>query len=496
MTDAMQKYVGLARRPPDERSIAERLSDFREVHLRLDAARAAEQASRCEQCGVPFCQVHCPLHNNIPDWLKLTAEGRLEEAYRLAQSTNNLPEICGRLCPQDRLCEAKWACTLEQAGHGTVTIGAVEQFLGDTAWAEGWVTPRRPRHETGRSIGIVGAGPAGLAAAEELRALGHAVMLYDRQPQPGGLLRYGIPGFKMDKQVIARRTGLLLQAGIDFTGGFALGRDATLETLRERHDAVLLALGAYRPNRLQLSGAMPGQIVDGLAYLIASMDQEAGLCLPDGTALDAARRRALDAGGRDVAVIGGGDTAIDCVRTALRQDARSVTCLYRRGEFDRPGSRRELDKARAEGVTFLWHAEGTQLAPAAAPNQVAMVQAVPEACDVAVPRQLAVRVGTGRGQPAAILTLPADMIVAAIGSSPASGTACGAAGPATRADGRVIADPQSGATSLAGVFAAGDLARGPSLAVWAIRDGRAAAAAIDRWLARIPQAAGLAVAAG
>jgi glutamate synthase (NADPH/NADH) small chain len=232
MAERMLKFTTIERRTPEKREAGGRSHDFLEIHADFIDARATEQASRCSQCGVPFCQTHCPLHNNIPDWLRLTAAGRLEEAYGLSQATNNMPEICGRICPQDRLCEGN--CVIEQSGHGTVTIGAVERYLSDKAWEEGWVKPLAPRAGRGQSVGIVGAGPAGLAAAETLREQGYAVTVYDRHDRAGGLLIYGIPGFKLEKDVVERRTGRLAEGGVVFQLNFEVGRDATLPQLRER----------------------------------------------------------------------------------------------------------------------------------------------------------------------------------------------------------------------------------------------------------------------
>ncbi len=470
MADKNQRYVDIGRRSPQERPIGERLSDFREIAARFTHQEAMSQASRCEQCGVPYCHVYCPLHNNIPDWLRMTAEGRFEEAYRLAETTNNLPEICGRICPQDRLCEAKWACTLEQAGHGTVTIGAVEQFLGDLAFEQGWVRPRTPRAERAQHVGIVGAGPAGLAAAQELRAMGYAVTLYDRHGAPGGLLRFGIPGFKLEKDVIVRRCDHILRAGVHFVGRFTLGLDATLSEIRQRHDAVLLALGAYRPNRLPLPGAERGTVVDGLAYLIASMGD------PAATLLDAPE--AVNACDRRVVVVGGGDTAMDCVRTALRQGSCGVICLYRRGELDRTGSRRELEKAVAEGVQVLWRAEPS----AYSPNTVMMMEGKPASCIQRSNGVLTVRVRDDTDHNIERRLIDAELVISAIGNRPELPGFFGASDLATTMRGSVRVNPDTGATNLPGVFAAGDLSRGPSLAVWAIRDGRAAAHGIHRYL--------------
>ncbi len=295
---------------------------------------------------MPFCQTHCPLHNNIPDWLRMTAEGRLREAYDLSQATSAMPEVCGRICPQDRLCEGN--CVIEQSGHGTVTIGAVERYLSDKAWEEGWVAPLRPMREREQSVGIIGSGPAGIAAADLLRTRGYKVTVYDRHDRPGGLLIYGIPNFKLEKEVVERRTARLAEGGVEFKLGFDVGRDATLDELRGRHDAILIATGVYKARELSAPGVGSQGVVASLDYLIAS--NRTGL----GDEVEAVRSGALSAEGKDVVVVGGGDTAMDCVRTAVRQGARSVTCLYRRDRINMPGSMREVAHAEEEGVVFEW----------------------------------------------------------------------------------------------------------------------------------------------
>ena len=346
MVERMLRFVTLDQEPPKKRPASARARDFDEIYAEYAATKAAAQAARCSQCGVPFCQVHCPLANNIPDWLKLTAEGRLEEAYEVSQATNNMPEICGRICPQDRLCEGN--CVIEQSGHGTVTIGAIEKYITDTAWDRGWVKPLKPRHARAQSVGVIGAGPAGLAAAEELRRKGYQVTVYDRHDRAGGLLVYGIPNFKLEKDVVARRVKRLEEGGIVFKLDFEVGRDATLDELRDRHDAIVIATGVYRAREIEVPGTNLGRIVAALDYLIASNRKGLGETVPD---FDSG---ALDATGKHVAVIGGGDTAMDCVRTAMRQGAKSVTCVYRRDRDNMPGSLREVANAEEEGVIFDW----------------------------------------------------------------------------------------------------------------------------------------------
>ena len=341
----MLKFVGTPQAMPDKRPPAERRRDFDEIYANYAREKAAEQSARCSQCGVPFCQIHCPLHNNIPDWLKLTAEGRLEEAYELSSATNNFPEICGRICPQDRLCEGN--CVIEK-GFEAVTIGSVEKFITDTAWAQGWVKPIQPRRERRESVGIVGAGPAGLAAAEQLRRKGYQVAIYDRYDRVGGLLIYGIPNFKLEKEIVERREKLLRESKVTFHLDCEVGRDVSLAELRRRHDAVLMATGVYKARDI----AAPGVGLPGIACRRSTIS-------PPPTAMVSATRcptstRALDAKGKHVVVIGGGDTAMDCVRTAVRQGAKSVKCLYRRDRANMPGSQREVKHAEEEGVEFVW----------------------------------------------------------------------------------------------------------------------------------------------
>ncbi|GHF14580.1 oxidoreductase [Kordiimonas sediminis] len=467
MADDMLKFVSIEQKMPDKRSSQDRVQDFSEIYDEFIPAAAKEQASRCSQCGVPYCHIHCPLGNNIPDWLRLTAEDRLEEAYELATSTNNMPEICGRICPQDRLCEGN--CVIEK-DFNSVTIGSVEKYIVDTAWDNGWVKPITPKQERAESVGIIGAGPAGLAAAEELRKAGFQVHIYDRHDRAGGLLVYGIPGFKLEKTVVGRRTGRLEQSGITFHLDFEVGRDATLGELREKHSALLIATGVYRARSLKAPGVGLRGIHEALDYLITS--NKVGM----GDTVAAYENGSLNAAGKNVVVIGGGDTAMDCVRTAVRQGAKSVKCLYRRDRDNMPGSVREVKNAEEEGVDFEW---------LCGPEAFIGDETVEKVR--AYRMQLGAPDATGRQAPEPVpdssFDLPADLAILALGFEPEDLPALFGA-PELRVTrwGTVMADHSTLMTNLPGVFAAGDIVRGASLVVWAIRDGRDAAEQITSYL--------------
>jgi len=463
-SEPMRGFVEVPRDMPEKRPAGARRDDFHEIYAEFADQKAREQASRCSQCGVPFCQSHCPLHNNIPDWLRMTAEGRLEEAYQLSQATNTFPEICGRICPQDRLCEGN--CVIEKAGHGTVTIGAIEKYITDTAWEKGWVKPGTPTVERGESVGIIGAGPGGLAAADRLRRAGVQVTVYYRHDRAGGLLTYGIPSFKLEKDVVMRRVTQLAEAGVQFTLNCNVGTDITFADLRRRHDAVLIATGVYKSREIQAPGSgLPG-IVKAIDYLTASNRVNFGDKVPE------FESGLLDARDRKVVVIGGGDTAMDCVRTAIRQGAESVKCLYRRDRANMPGSQRGVSNAEEEGVGFVWLSAPKGFVGEERVSGV-MVQKM----------RLGPPDATGRQSPEVIegadYTEPADLVIMALGFTPENLTEQWDTPDLETTDwGTIRADFRSHATSLPGVYACGDIQRGASLVVWAIRDGREAADAI------------------
>ena len=464
----MLKFVGIKKQTPAKLESTERTSNFHEIYKEFIETKAAEQASRCSQCGTPFCQVHCPLHNNIPDWLKLTAEGRLEEAYKLSSSTNSMPEVCGSICPQDRLCEGN--CVIEQSGHGTVTIGAIEKYITNTAWENGWVETIKPTKELKETIGIIGAGPAGLAAAEQLRQKGYQITIYDRYDRAGGLLIYGIPNFKLEKSSVQRRTKLYQDSGITFVQNFEVGKDSTLEELKEKHDAVLIATGVYKSREIDVPGKELQNIFPAMKFLTASNKKGLGDAVPefdDGT---------LNAEGKNVVVIGGGDTAMDCVRTAIRQKAKSVSCLYRRDKKNMPGSAREVQNAEEEGVKFIW---------LSSPKEFKGSQKVEKVIYDKI--RLGEPDSSGRQSPKIIEgaheELDADLVIKALGFDPEEiPTLFSEPKLEVSKWGTIKTDLKTMRTNIRGVFAAGDIVRGASLVVWAIRDGRDAAEQIDKYL--------------
>ena len=468
MSEKMLKFVNIGQQNPPKRDTDNRKEDFNEIYKEFIHGKAQEQSSRCSQCGVPFCQVHCPLSNNIPDWLKLTAEGRLEEAYNLAQSTNNMPEVCGRICPQDRLCEGN--CVIEQSGHGTVTIGSVEKFITDNAWANGWVKPIKIEKELNQSIGIIGSGPAGLACAEQLRKKGYKITVYDRYDRAGGLLIYGIPNFKLEKEVVERRIKLLKDGGINFKLNFEVGKDATLDELKKEHDAILIATGVYKPREIDIKGSDLGNIFPAMEFLTTS--NKKGL----GDKVENFDNGTLNAKDKNVVVIGGGDTAMDCVRTAVRQKAKSVKCLYRRDKENMPGSAREVANAEEEGVEFVWLSGPKEFI---GKNKVEKV--------LVNKMKLGDPDDGGRRKPiideGSEYEIDTDIVIKSLGFDPEDlPKLFDEKDLQVSKWGTIKIDFDTMETNLKGVFAAGDIVRGASLVVWAIKDGRDVAESIDKLL--------------
>ena len=464
----MLKFVDIDQQNPSKRDKIERKADFNEIYDEFINERAKEQSSRCSQCGVPFCQIHCPLSNNIPDWLKLTAEGRLQEAYQLSESTNNMPEVCGRICPQDRLCEGN--CVIEKSGHGTVTIGSIEKYITETAWKNGWVKQIKVTNEIKQSIGIIGAGPAGLACAEQLRKEGYQVTIYDRYDRPGGLLIYGIPNFKLEKFVVERRTKYLKDSGVNFVLNFEVGKDSTLKELKNKHDAILIATGVYKAREVELPGSSLDNIFPAMEFLTAS--NKKGL----GDKVEMFDNGTLNSEGKNVVIIGGGDTAMDCVRTSVRQKAKSVKCLYRRDKENMPGSAREVANAEEEGVEFIWLSnpkefKGSKKIESLIVNKMKLGE--PD--------------DSGRRKPIikenSEFKIEADIVIKALGFDPEElPKLFGEEKLQVTKWGTIKTDFDTMETNIAGIFAAGDIIRGASLVVWAIKDGRDAAESIQKYL--------------
>ena len=464
----MLKFTSINKENPSKVDSKTRSANFDEIYANFAKQKAEEQASRCSQCGVPFCQVHCPLHNNIPDWLKLTAENRLEEAYQVSSATNNMPEICGRICPQDRLCEGN--CVIEQSGHGTVTIGSIEKYITDTAWDKGWIKKIEPTIYRDQSIGVIGAGPAGLAAAEELRKLGYKITIYDRYDRAGGLLIYGIPNFKLEKEIVTRRTKLLEDSGIEFKLNFNVGEHKTFGELRKDHDAIVIATGVYKSRDINLNEQNYSNVVPALNYLTAS--NKVGLK----DKVDDFDNGLLNANNKNVIVVGGGDTAMDCVRTAIRQGAKTVKCLYRRDKNNMPGSQREVENAIEEGVDFNWLTLPTEYQGKHKLEEVKIVK-----MELGSPDE------SGRRKPETKENseeiLKSDLVIEALGFEPENlPVMFNESSLNVTKWGTLKVDYKNLMTSLDGVFAAGDIVRGASLVVWGIKDGRDVAGHIHQFL--------------
>tara|TARA_B110000438_G_scaffold240841_1_gene239696 strand:+ start:1295 stop:2737 length:1443 start_codon:yes stop_codon:yes gene_type:complete len=464
----MLKFTKINQKNPEKIISKIRSNNFNEIYSRFAKDKAEEQSSRCSQCGIPFCQVHCPLQNNIPDWLKLTAEDRLEEAYEISSATNNMPEVCGRICPQDRLCEGN--CVIEKSGHGSVTIGSVEKYITDVAWEQGWVKDIKVINEKEQSVGIVGSGPTGLAAAEQLRRKGYQVTIYDRYDRAGGLLIYGIPNFKLEKEIVYKRIQRLKNSGIDFILNCEIGSTITFEEIRKKHDSILIATGVYKSRQINLNFSNANNVVQALEFLIAS--NKKGL----NDKVEDFENGKLNAKDKNIVVVGGGDTAMDCVRTAVRHGAKSVKCLYRRDQQNMPGSQREVQNAIEEGVEFNWQTLPIEYLGNKKINQTKIIKMHLGSTDE-----------SGRRFPEKIKgseeTIDTDLIIEALGFEPENLPKMFNKNElAVTQWGTIKINFKNMMTNIEGVFAAGDIVRGASLVVWGIKDGRDVAENIDNFI--------------
>ena len=454
----MLKFTKINQLNPQKIKSETRSKNFNEIYSRFAVNKAKEQSSRCSQCGIPFCQVHCPLQNNIPDWLKLTAEDRLEEAYEMSSSTNNMPEVCGRICPQDRLCEGN--CVIEKSGHGSVTIGSIEKYITDVAWEKGWVKKISVANEKKKSIGIIGSGPAGLSAAEQLRTKGYQITIYDRYDRPGGLLIYGIPNFKLEKDIVKKRTDRLKESGINFVLNCNIGSTISFDKIKKKHDAILIATGVYKSREINLNHSKAINVISALDFLIAS--NKKGL----NDKVKNFENGNLDAKNKKIIVVGGGDTAMDCVRTAIRQDASSVKCLYRRDQKNMPGSQREVLNAIEEGVEFNWLTLPIKYIgkDKITKTKIAQMQlGSPDESGRRIPEPI----------PGSDRDYDVDLVIEALGFEPENlPKMFNIDELAVTRWGTLKINYKNMMTSVDGVFAAGDIVRGASLVVWGIKDGR------------------------
>jgi glutamate synthase (NADPH) small chain len=468
MADKNLQFLDIPRAEPAKAAVEARVGNFREIYASFDAASATQQAGRCLACGNPFCEWKCPVHNYIPNWLKLIEEGNLFEAAELSHKTNSLPEVCGRICPQDRLCEG--ACTLND-GLGAVSIGAIEKYITDEALKQGWKPDMSHVQATDKRVAVIGAGPAGLACADVLVRNGVRAVVFDRQERIGGLLTFGIPPFKLDKEVVETRRALLQGMGVEFRLGCEIGRDLDFGQLLSGYDAVFLGMGTYTSVR----GGFPGEelpgVYEALPYLISNIRFELGL--------EGAAHALVSMRGRRVLVLGGGDTAMDCNRTAIRQGAQSVTCTYRRNEDNMPGSRRDYKNSREEGVEFLFNRQPIEIVGAERVEGVKLVETRLGAADARgrrVPQPLA---GSER-------IVPADAVIIAFGFLPSPPLWFADHGIRLHDGGRVrvsAAATHAFQTTNPQVFAGGDMVRGSDLVVTAVFEGREAARGILQYLA-------------
>jgi len=461
------EFVEVPRQDPAKKAAEVRIKDFREIYGQFDPKHAVVQASRCLGCGNPYCEWKCPVHNYIPNWLKLVEEGNIEEAAELSHRTNSLPEICGRVCPQDRLCEG--ACTLSD-GFGAVTIGSIEKYITSEALKRGWRPDMSGVKPSGKRVAVIGAGPAGLGCADVLVRNGVEPVVYDRYAEIGGLLTFGIPEFKLEKEVVRTRRKLMEEMGVKFVLNTDVGKDITFQQLLDQYDAVFLGMGTYT----FMKGGFPGEqlpgVYEALPFLISNVQR----------CLDMLENPAdfIDMKGQQVVVLGGGDTAMDCNRTSIRQGAESVTCAYRRDEANMPGSKREVANAKEEGVEFLWNRQPVEIVGDAKAEGVKVVTTELGAPDARGRR-------TPQVVPGSEEIIPADRVIIAFGFKPTPAPWFSQFEIGCDERGRVKA-PAMGQykhqTTNPKVFAGGDMVRGSDLVVTAVFEGRNAAEGILDYL--------------
>ena len=466
MSDKNMQFLDIPRRDPDKTPVEQRITEFREIYAPFDAEGAGQQAGRCLSCGNPFCEWKCPVHNYIPNWLKLLNEGNLFEAAELSHKTNSLPEVCGRICPQDRLCEG--ACTLND-GLGAVTIGSIEKYITDEAFKQGWRPDMSNVVKTDKRVAVIGAGPAGLGCADILVRNGVTPIVFDKYERIGGLLTFGIPPFKLEKEVVEKRREVMEGMGVEFRLGVEIGKDVSFDQLLADYDAVFLGMGTYT----YVKGGFPGEdlpgVYEALPYLVSNINRE--LEIPDPNPF-------VNLAGKQVVVLGGGDTGMDCNRTAIRQGAESVTCTYRRDEHNMPGSRRDYKNSKEEGVTFLFNRQPIEIV---GNDRVEGVKVVETRLGAPGPR--------GRRIPEPIPgteeVIPADAVIIAFGFNPSPAKWFGEHNIAVHPNGRVrvsAAKERPFQTTHPKVFAGGDMVRGSDLVVTAVFEGREAAQGILHFL--------------
>jgi len=462
------QFLEVQRTDPAKKPAPERVREFNEIYTDFNQQNAASQAARCIECGNPYCEWKCPVHNYIPNWLKMVAEGNLIEAVEMSHKTNSLPEVCGRVCPQDRLCEG--ACTLN-TGFGAVTIGSVEKYISDTAIAQGWSPDLSAVTDSGKRVAVIGAGPAGIGCADVLARNGVKSVVYDRYPEIGGLLTFGIPSFKLEKEVVRRRRTMFENMGIEFCLNTEVGKDIAFDQLLADNDAVFLGMGTYA----YMKGGFPGEdkagVFEALPYLVSNIHHEIKFDTADIPEF-------IDFAGKRVVVLGGGDTAMDCNRTAIRQQASSVICAYRRDEANMPGSMREVANSKEEGIEFLFNRQPVEIVGDSRVKGVKLVST-----------QLGEPDEQGRRRPMVIPgseeILAADVVVIAFGFRPDPADWFSEFEISIDESGRVTAPERNNypfQTSNPKIFAGGDMVRGSDLVVTAIYEGRKAAEGILDYL--------------